>query len=105
MTISMQWHKTIAVDDLWDGDMMAVRIEGREILLLSVDGEIRAYDNRCPHQFTALSTGDLDRNVLTCPSHLWEFDALSGEGLNPKDCRLVQFQVRVEDGAILVGLP
>jgi toluene monooxygenase system ferredoxin subunit len=46
----------------------------------------------------------LDGNVLMCSTHLWEFDCVTGEGINPKSCGLSAYPVRVEDGTIQVGV-
>ena len=82
--------------------MTAVAVRGTSVLLVNVDGEIRAYRNRCPHQEWALDEGDLDGRVLTCSRHLWEFDVLTGEGVNPDNCRLTGVACRVDDGTIFV---
>ena len=37
-------------------------------------------------------------------THLWEFDCVTGEGINPKSCGLSAYPVRVEDGTIQVGV-
>jgi toluene monooxygenase system ferredoxin subunit len=47
----------------------------------------------------------LDGRVLMCSTHLWEFDCLTGAGINPASCGLSAYPVRVEDGTIQVGLP
>ncbi len=36
---------------------------------------------------------------------MWEFDALSGRGINPESSRLIRFPVRVENGMIYVEVP
>lgn len=96
------WDRAMDLDDLWEGDMTAVAVQGRSVLLLNVDGEVRAYLNRCPHQDWALDEGDFDGRVLTCSRHLWEFDALSGTGINPDNCRLTAMACHVDDGTIFV---
>lgn len=101
---TMEWHRVLEMDDLWEGDMADVEVGAIPILLVNVDGEVRAYDNRCPHQATRLSEGDLDGEVLTCRAHLWEFNARTGAGINPHTARLPAYPVRVEDGAIYVGM-
>jgi nitrite reductase/ring-hydroxylating ferredoxin subunit len=70
-------------DDLWDGEMESYDLDGREILLVRLDGEYHAYDGTCPHKSTALITGTLEGNLLTCGAHEWEFDARTGQGVNP----------------------
>ncbi|MGE3288960.1 MAG: Rieske 2Fe-2S domain-containing protein [Pseudonocardia sp.] len=104
VTGSGTWDRATDLDDLWEGDMAAVAVRGTSVLLLNVDGEIRAYRNRCPHQEWALDEGDFDGRVLTCSRHLWEFDALTGDGINPDNCRLTPVKCRVDDGTVFVQI-
>ena len=41
-----RWRDTINTDDLWEGDMTAVKVDGETVLLVNVDGTVRAYSNR-----------------------------------------------------------
>lgn len=83
---------------------MALDCEGQPVLLVNVDGEIRAYEDACPHLRTRLSEGSLKCWVLTCSTHGWEFDARTGRGINPKSACLQYFAVHVENGNILVNV-
>jgi toluene monooxygenase system ferredoxin subunit len=78
-----RWRETMNIDDLWEGDMTAVTVNGETVLLVNLDGTVLAYSNRCPHQASALDEGDLDGDTLTCAKHLWEFNAATGCGINP----------------------
>lgn len=99
------WTPVMELDELWEGDMAGVTVGSTHVLLVNVDGEIRAYRNRCPHQAWPLSDGDLDGRTLTCINHMWEFDAVTGKGINPDDCALTSFPVQVdEDGMICVAV-
>jgi len=96
---------TINLDDLWEGDMTAVMVDGESVLLVNIDGTIRAYSNHCPHQASALDQGELADETLTCATHLWEFNALTGCGINPDDARLKSFGCQVgDDGTIYVDI-
>lgn len=102
-TLAQQWHKVFHVDDLWEGEMESVEVEGKPVLLVNLDGTVIAYQNRCPHQDWPLNDGDLEDRKLTCAQHLWEFDVTTGKGINPSTCALVGYQCRVDDnGDILV---
>jgi toluene monooxygenase system ferredoxin subunit len=46
----------------------------------------------------------LQGNVLACPTHGWEFDASTGQGINPKAACLESFPVKVDNGEILVDV-
>jgi len=92
-------------EDLWEGEIAAVEVAGTKVVLLNVDGEIRAYEDRCPHLASQLSEGDLDGRILTCAMHLWEFDALTGKGTNPGNSQLTVIETRVTGGNIEVRAP
>jgi toluene monooxygenase system ferredoxin subunit len=100
----MGFRKAATLDELWDGEMIALEIEGQVVLLVNVKGSIRAYADYCPHLRTRLSQGSLQRNVLTCSTHGWEFDASTGKGINPKSACLECFPVIVENGDILIDV-
>ena len=101
----MRWYEVMPFDDLWIGEMLGVEVAGVKVLLLNVEDEVRAYLDRCPHRASALSEGNLDGLTLTCATHLWEFNAVTGMGINPESSRLIGFPVRIEDGMIYVEIP
>jgi toluene monooxygenase system ferredoxin subunit len=85
--------------------MEAVEVAGKKVLLVNVGGDVRAYENRCPHQAWALDEGDFDGETIICTRHMWEFDAGTGQGVNPNNCRLTVYPCRVtESGAIMVDV-
>jgi toluene monooxygenase system ferredoxin subunit len=46
--MTARWRETISIEDLWEGDMTAVVVDGEAVLLVNIDGTVRAYSNRCP---------------------------------------------------------
>jgi toluene monooxygenase system ferredoxin subunit len=89
-------------DDLWRGEMRAIRVGQRPVLLVNVEGCVRAYEDRCAHQGIALSAGRLNGCVLTCSAHDWQYDVCTGRGINPSSAALKPYPVEVQDGRILV---
>lgn len=83
---------------------MAAECDGEPLLLVNMDGTVRAYADACPHLRTRLSEGFLTGTVLTCATHGWQFDATTGAGINPRTTCLQSFPVQVEDGTILVDV-
>ena len=79
----MAFSPIIAAAELWDGDTIARRVEGLDVLLVRLNGFVYAYENRCAHQGVALSEGRLEGNVLTCRAHHWQYDVRFGSGINP----------------------
>ena len=102
---TQQWRETISLDDLWEGDMSSVTVDGENVLLMNVGGQVRAYANTCPHQAGPLDEGDFDGETLVCARHLWEFDAATGCGINPDNAKLTVFGCKVDgDGTIWVDV-
>lgn len=89
-------------DDLWIGEMRAANVDGSAVLLVNVDGQLRAYENRCAHQGIPLSRGKLSAGVLTCSAHEWQYDAATGRCLNPCNITLRTFPLEVRDGAVWI---
>lgn len=98
----VMWQAVMPAADLWEGELTGVELCGTKIVLLNVAGEIRAFADCCPHLGGQLSEGALDGCTLTCANHLWEFDALTGKGTNPGNCRLTALGTRVREGQIEV---
>jgi toluene monooxygenase system ferredoxin subunit len=99
------WHEVATLDDLWEGDLLEVSVAGDAVLLAHLPGGVvRAYQGECPHSRYPLASGELDGDVLTCAGHGWEFDLRTGRGVNPGNCRLRQFPVRVEGEQISVSV-
>ncbi len=93
-----------AVEDLWDGEMESFEVSGTEVLLLKQDGQFFAFQGTCPHQEISLVEGKFEKGILTCRAHLWQFDATTGAGVNPSNCRLKRYPVRIADESVEIGV-
>jgi toluene monooxygenase system ferredoxin subunit len=100
----MSFRKVASLDDLWSGEMMGLKVDGEDILLINVDDHIYAYADACPHQKSRLSEGSLMQTTLRCARHGWEFDACIGHGINPQNARLKVFPVTLDSRDILIDL-
>jgi toluene monooxygenase system ferredoxin subunit len=98
------WRRVTSASELWIGEMRAATVEGRALLLVNVEGRVQAFEDRCAHQGVPLSQGRLQAGVLTCSAHEWQYDAATGQGLNPCGVSLKSFPVEVRDGDIWVEL-
>lgn len=109
MSDDIRWVTASSADDLWEGDLLDVEVEGEAVMLVHLldGGGVKAYQGMCPHQEILLADGkwDADKGLLLCGGHNWEFDLNTGAGLNPTGCRLFEFPVLVEGDDILVGVP
>jgi toluene monooxygenase system ferredoxin subunit len=98
-----RWVVVATLEDLWDGGMLSVTLDGGgEVLLCNVEGAVLAYDNSCPHLGNRLSNGKLEEYVLVCAAHEWSFDVRSGGGINPARACLQPYPVRLDADRILI---
>ncbi len=100
----MAFVKVASADAVWSGEARGFDVGGTKILLVNLDGTVHAFEDRCAHQGVPLSEGSLQGGVLTCGAHLWEYDACTGQGVNPASARLNAFPVRVDKGEIWVDV-
>jgi nitrite reductase/ring-hydroxylating ferredoxin subunit len=101
----LTYQRVARVGEVPDGRGLCVRIDGIDVGLFRVDGEIHAMENRCPHQGDPLSEGVLEGGIVTCRAHLWQFDVRTG--FRPEDADgfpIPCFAVRVADGCVEVDL-
>jgi toluene monooxygenase system ferredoxin subunit len=101
----MAFHAVARVDEVWEGELRTAAAAGRRLVLLRAGDRFVAYEDRCVHLGVPISAGRLDRGVLTCGAHHWQYDAATGCGTNPANVALRSFPTRVRDGAIEVDLP
>lgn len=81
----------------------AFEVDGREIVLCEVDGEICALSAICTHEDLSLEGGAVEDGVLTCPWHGAQYDVRTGRVLALPAVRpLATFRTRVEDGRVWV---
>ena len=93
-----------SVDELPQGSLLAVEVQGKRILLCNVDGEIYAYGNECPGTTLPLHEGVLSDVVLVCPWHNCAFDARTGRRVDNGAGRLQVIPVAVREGEIQLAL-
>ena len=90
-----QAETLVPVDDLWEGEMRVVDVQGASVLLVNVAGNVVACEDRCPHKGVPLSRGTLiNGRILTCSAHQWVFDVAQGRGVNPATAYLKLYNVR-----------
>ena len=98
--------KVAKLDDLEDGDLMAVEVDGEPVCLAKVDGEVYAFTDNCTHISGPLNEGELDDDVLTCPWHGAQFNVRTGKVLRgPARQDIQTYAVQVDNDDILVSIP
>jgi len=74
-----------------------VEVEGNQIALFNLGGEIYALDNACTHVGGPLSQGRVEEGEVECPWHGSRFDIRTGEvKMFPARKDVATFKVRVQ---------
>ncbi|HEV2262877.1 MAG TPA: non-heme iron oxygenase ferredoxin subunit [Candidatus Rubrimentiphilum sp.] len=88
-----------------DGAAQRYVVDGTEVLLCNVGGEIYAVEDICTHDGGALDQGELEGARIVCPRHGANFDVRTGEALTlPAVIPLPTYTVRVADDDIYVTI-
>ena len=86
------------------GSLHKVTVDGRDIMVVNLDGTYHAVDDTCTHAGSSLSEGTLDGTSVVCGWHGAEFDCTTGKlakfPVAVKD--LQQYKVTVESGNVFV---
>jgi naphthalene 1,2-dioxygenase ferredoxin component len=99
------WVKAADRSALGDGEVIGVIVEGREIALYEMDGEVYATDDICTHAYAKLSDGWMEKGEIECPLHAGRFDIKTGKATAPPCIDDVKTHpVRVEGNEIQVKL-
>ena len=78
---------------------------GKEIAIVSMDGRLYAFSNRCTHEDFQLHFGYVEDACVHCPIHYGVFDVASGKAVSGPVTDLETFDVRIEGDEVFVGLP
>lgn len=82
--------------------MRGFDLNGKRILILRSDDKVFACDGICPHQEVPLEEGLFDGQVLTCHSHLWQWNVCNGDAIGLAEMPLDRYQVSVVDDAVYI---
>jgi 3-phenylpropionate/trans-cinnamate dioxygenase ferredoxin subunit len=99
-------HVAVAkADDLEEGTMQMVEVDGTMILLVRQDG-LFALQGTCSHDYFELDKGFLTADSITCALHFSRFDLRGGDALDPPaELPLVTYPAHVEGDDIIIALP
>ena len=99
------FHPAAKLDEVPDGTVKAVDIDGTPIILCHTNDRIFAVINRCSHADEKLECGRMRKGWIACPVHGARFDLETGDPMNPPATQpITTYEVRVTDGVIEVAV-
>jgi nitrite reductase/ring-hydroxylating ferredoxin subunit len=102
----LEWMTVAAADDLAEGELMGTIVDGEDVVVAKVSGELRALGGACTHEGGPLSEGEIEDGTVMCPWHGSMFDLQTGQAVAPPATEGVAvYEVRVHAGDIQVRTP
>lgn len=100
------WAKVGTVNDVKEGQVIQVIVDGEEVALAKVQGEFLATSDVCSHEFVHLSGGWMEGEEIECPEHGSRFHMKTGEVANlPATQPIPVYDVKVENEDVFVKGP
>ena len=102
-----RYARILRSDELRDGELLPVEIDGTPVVLVRHAGDFFAVQNNCSHRDFPLSEAGFDPRdgFLVCAWHGGCFDVRTGAAVVPPATEPVEaFPVRVRDGWVEIGL-
>ncbi len=99
------WHAVDAVDVPGEARVRSVTVDGRSVALTRCGGRLGALDNHCPHQGGPLGEGSIEKGLLRCPWHGYDYDPLTGVSPGDFGDTVTAYDVEERDDGVYVRLP
>ncbi|MGH3696076.1 MAG: thiamine pyrophosphate-binding protein [Pseudonocardiaceae bacterium] len=99
------WHKVDPADVPDDGRVRSVVVDGRTVALSRCGARLGALENRCPHQGGPLGEGSIEKGLLRCPWHGYDYDPLTGRPPAGFSDGVPAYQVEERADGVYVQLP
>ncbi|MED4286877.1 Rieske (2Fe-2S) protein [Priestia megaterium] len=119
--VELRSVRVCSSEDLQPGQRKLVKVDGTEIAIFNLNGELYAVRNKCPHQGVSMVYGSIDgtmlpsdphtyeygrhNEILRCPLHGWGFDLKTGNSLfDAEKCKLKTYDVGQEGDSIVLNI-
>ncbi len=105
MTSDVRWHKALELDELQEGRVTSVTCGLASLCMTHHEGRYGALSNHCPHQGGPLGEGSIEKGLLRCPWHGWDYDPITGRSPGGFEDGVESFPVEVREDGVYVALP
>lgn len=99
------WHRVDPADVPDDGRVRSVVVDGRTVALSRCGARLGALENRCPHQGGPLGEGSIEKGLLRCPWHGYDYDPLTGKPPEGFSDGVAAYRVDERADGVYVQLP
>ena len=99
------WIDVGTLDDIpRQGARVVKSADGDIAIFRTLDDEVFALRDRCPHKGGPLSQGIVHGNKVACPLHDWKISLDTGMAVAPDEGCAARFPVRIENGKVFLSL-
>jgi nitrite reductase/ring-hydroxylating ferredoxin subunit/Fe-S cluster biogenesis protein NfuA len=98
------WRAAAPLDDIPDGGILALTIDGEKVLLYRNGAVVSCMRNACAHLGLPIHDGLVEDGIITCPFHGFRYDLASGECLTAPEVQLQPHAVRIIGDKVEVRL-
>ncbi|HEX3688709.1 MAG TPA: thiamine pyrophosphate-binding protein, partial [Solirubrobacteraceae bacterium] len=96
------WYRVLAPSDLPEGRVTAVAAGPHSVAITHFQGQFAALANRCPHQGGPLGEGSIEKGMLRCPWHGYDYCPLDGSSAFGE--AVPTFPIEIREDGIYVGV-
>jgi nitrite reductase (NADH) small subunit len=106
MKMSSDWLEIGTLDDIPRRAARVVKTARGDIAIFrTMDDQVFALDDKCPHKGGPLSQGIVQGESVTCPLHNWVISLRTGEAQGADQGCTRTIAVKLQDGRILLSWP
>jgi 3-phenylpropionate/trans-cinnamate dioxygenase ferredoxin component len=106
MSDTIVWARACGAGEIEEEDVRRFEHSGAVYAIYRTRSGYYASDGRCTHEGAALTEGFVIDEVIECPLHQGRFHIPSGRAMGAPVCvNLRVYPVKIEQGAVLIGLP
>ena len=99
-----EWLKICALEDIPRQGARVVRgAAGNIAVFRTLDDEVFALDDRCPHKGGPLSQGIVAGKRVACPLHGWHIELDSGVAVAPDEGCAARHPIKIEAGMVYLA--
>ncbi len=102
---SVRWHRVDDGDVPGEGRVRSVEVGGRSVALARCGDRLGALANHCPHQGGPLGEGSIEKGLLRCPWHGYDYDPVTGLPPGGFSDAVPSFPVEERSDGVYVELP
>ena len=100
----MAFLRAAKKDEVPAGTIREFQLNGKTVAVANVAGKLFAISNVCLHRGGPLGQGELDRQIVTCPWHGWQYDVTTGKLVTNPAVGVETYSVEVRGDDIFVDI-